>query len=127
MGIGMTNPTNSESEIHYGATKILIQKTNIQLYRSLMNLVYEHITYDINLNVGNNTYSYHIINSNSLLLVLIVFIGINQYLLNKFDEMYCQLFDSLILNNQYYYMETCYILYTNNNLVLNKYGNVTYR
>ncbi len=63
----MTNPTNSESQIGYGETKISIQ-TQIQLYQSLMNAVCEHITYYINLNVVNNGYGYHIINSNSLLL-----------------------------------------------------------
>ncbi len=114
IGIEMTNPTNSESQIHYGGTNISIK--NINTIVSIINECYcEHIAYYTNLNGVNNGYGCRIINSNSLLLELIVFITIHQYLLKQFDEFYLQLFQSFILNdNQYYYMETYYILYTNN-------------
>ncbi len=92
----MTNPSNS------GIGNALMQRKfqlNIQIQLSIIN------------EYAVNNY-YYMINSNTLPLESIVFIGISQYFLDQFDEF------ELYLRYLHYlktYYNNNFILYTNNN------------
>ncbi len=77
--------------------------------QSSLNMVYEDYTYDTILSIINNKYK--IIHSNTLPLQFIVFIGINQYLLDIFNELYLCLFISCINDN---YKQMLFYEYVNN-------------
>ncbi len=107
--------------------RIAIKETNAPLYQTLLSICFMSIlamsANDINSNIVNNKYT--IINLNTMSLQFIVFIGINQYSLNKFYKLYLQFFESFInFNyNKYYNINTFNIFRTNNIITANNKTN----
>ncbi len=113
----MTNSIDSGIGNALCMQRKLQSKKEIYNYQLSLSIVYENYTYGTILSIAYNKYK--IINSNRLSLQFIVFIGINQYLLEIFNEVYLYLFISFINDNynQCYYMNIFSI--NNNPLIVN--------